>query len=93
MSEFGFYFIIYGYVWPTFIMTAWIACRVYKELWSGEKFISPFIRSVWPMFIPGVSLLGVCIIVLLVTEDVLYWLSNLTRRILRNMRRDDYERD
>lgn len=74
MDETGMKFIIYGYVLPLLIMLIWVMWRVYSELEAGERFVSHFLRDCWPLLIPGISLWGVCSLLLLAIIEGNNWL-------------------
>ena len=86
MEEYGKYFIIYGYILPTIIMLVWAILRVYSELKTGKKYVSGCINTCWPLLIPGVSLWGVFILLLLVIDKFHDWYR---RTIKDNQRKDD----
>lgn len=75
MEENEKYLIIYGYVLPMAIMLVWIMWRVCSDLKAGERYVSRFIRDCWPMLIPGVSLWGVCSLLLLASVECSDWLE------------------
>lgn len=69
------YLIIYGYVLPMAIMLVWIMWRVCSDLKAGERYVSRFIRDCWPLLIPGLSLWGVCSLLLLASVECSHWLE------------------
>lgn len=75
MDELGMNFIIYGYVLPLLIMLIWCMWRVYSDLKAGDRFVSHFIRDCWPLLIPGISLLGVCSLLLIAIHEGDLWLE------------------
>jgi hypothetical protein len=79
MTEYGIYFIIYGYALPLYIMLIWMSWRVYSDLKKGERYISCFFRECWPLLIPGVSLWGVCTLLMIALEEGSYWIKRLCK--------------
>lgn len=75
MEEYEKDLIIYGYVLPMAIMLVWIMWRVCSGLKAGERYVSRFIRDYWTLLIPGVSLWGVCLLLLLALVECSYWLE------------------
>lgn len=75
MEEYEKYLIIYGYVLPMAIMLVWTMWRICSDLKAGERYMSRFIRNCWPLLIPGVSLWGVCSLLLLASVECSHWLE------------------
>ena len=75
MNELEIY-IIYGYVLPLLIMVVWTYWRIFRYL-SGEhkKFALYRASRNWPLLIPGVALLGLCIVLLMAFEDLTRWID------------------
>lgn len=69
MKEIEIHIILYSYVIPTLIMFMFGLWQVYSKLRAKKKFVSYTMKSFLRFLIPGVSLYGVLILLLLFVSD------------------------
>jgi hypothetical protein len=74
-------FIIYGYVVPLLIMLVWMSWRICSYLKAGEWFASRFMKDCWPLLIPGISLWGVCALLMIAMVAFKHWTERHLGRI------------
>ena len=68
MTEFGKYFILYGYILPSLIVSLLL-------LWNFHTNCKVYSKDFLLLLIPGVSLFTVCMLLLLAIEEFSHWLE------------------
>ena len=66
---------IYLYALPLLVVLAWTAWRIRSERKEGRKYIAGCIRDCWPLLLPGVSLWGVCALLMIAVVEGSAWLE------------------